>query len=779
MNATYKRLSFVFVCAGTLLLTLAPLFPSLGTVTPETAPNETSVWHIGTWQALLCGLFLSLVGSFFFNYTDLVRYTWPLRPVLQLLAKYSTTAHSIVEQGRSRPMLRADLVRYGSLYAISVASALLISITTSFSGVFVTPLAKAILSSLGFVCGVALGFIEDLVLPRPALSMLRTKRVQKLTLSQLPVRWDSPVSTVTNPELAYAVIIPCHNYGDFLRSALESVLSQTLPASEIIVVLDGCTDNSADVVAEFPAGVVRSITVNCHDPYLARRAGFYATSAPLVCCLDADDYINREYFAAGAGCFLDPEVGMATGWVQHRGDSDARWEPLPGDIERVNRVSSAGIFRRSAAIGTRAFERMEWAGVFEEDYLFWKALYRAGWKVAVFDGTHFHRRHARNRSITTPTEALWVKGLRETSKTPESAIRVGYVASVLPPAGGVETLLNQLQRHAFRIEWVGVAHAPENTTDLIHDDTYMGIPILKSHVFEDAVRELATRCDVLYVWQPNDIARLSRLQLNIPVWGCVHGQGPYGANAAKHLAAVPGAHCIAVSDAASVVCPNGAAVIYNGADLLALSEGPSRWQQRDIWEIREEEVAIGYVGRWSPEKRIELMLSAFAYLPHNVRPVVCIAGALPPLDERRAAEERAGKSIVWTTTNTPGAAYRALDAVIITSDSEGGPLVALEAWACGCPVITTPVGMIPEITRSFGDMAHLLPLHPSAKEIALAIVQILEEKLVTTERRERAKNVVWNNFTVWRTARLWERGLAGIVTRHQLEQSSAHHVVTA
>lgn len=761
MNPSMKRLFFIVICAGACLALLAPALSSLGLG----ASVESLVQPMALWQSLLWGLCISHVGSVFFNYTDFIRYTWPFCSALALSARYSTKAQEIVDRGRSRAIPYTTLRSSVVAYTVFVGALLAGVLVAEFVGTFSSDQLYGSTSALVFLVGLTIGMLADLLIPQPTLAKLRVKRAQVLPLAELPMRWAAPSSTTFNPDLSYAVIIPCHNYGAFLREAIESVLSQTLPPSEVIVVLDDCTDTSAEIATHFSDSVVRSIVVNCNDPYLARRAGFYATSAPLVCCLDADDHVNPSYFASGTRCFLDPDVGIATGSVQHFGLSEGRWDPLPGDIERLNCVSSAGIFRRAAAIGTRAFERMECAGVFEEDYLFWQSIARAGWRVAAFEGTHYHRRHDQNRSLITPTEALWVRKFREGMKDPRPVVRVGYVASVLPPAGGVETLLNQLQKHAFRIEWVGVAHAPEKAESPLIDGTYMGIPILKSRAFDDAVRELAALSDVLYAWQPNDLARLASLDIDVPIWGCVHGQGPYGARAAAYLETIPGAHLVAVSEAARVVCPSGAEVIYNGADLTTLCQGPSRWQQRDIWEIKEDEFAIGYLGRWSPEKRINLMLSAFPHLPSNIRPVVCVAGELPTAEERRVAEELAGRKIVWTTTSTPGAAYRALDAVVITSDSEGGPLVALEAWACGCPLITTPVGMIPETMLSYGDLAQLLPINPSAQDIALAVVSVLTEKHSTIDRRERAKSTVWSHFTVWRTARAWERGLFKLAER--------------
>jgi glycosyltransferase involved in cell wall biosynthesis len=93
-------------------------------------------------------------------------------------------------------------------------------------------------------------------------------------------------------ELPIAVVITTYNHAHFLSAALESVLAQSCPVSELLVVDDGSTDNPAAVVARYPQA--RIITQHNQGLSAARNTGMQQTSSPLLLFLDADDQLEPE-----------------------------------------------------------------------------------------------------------------------------------------------------------------------------------------------------------------------------------------------------------------------------------------------------------------------------------------------------------------------------------------------------------------------------------------------------------------------------------------------------
>jgi glycosyltransferase involved in cell wall biosynthesis len=109
--------------------------------------------------------------------------------------------------------------------------------------------------------------------------------------------------------IVYSVVIPAYNAAATIRQALESVLCQTIPPREIIVVDDGSTDETAAVVAGY-AGKVTLVSQDNRGPGAATTAGFGRVATPFIATLDADDLWLPRKIARQAARFED-DPGLA------------------------------------------------------------------------------------------------------------------------------------------------------------------------------------------------------------------------------------------------------------------------------------------------------------------------------------------------------------------------------------------------------------------------------------------------------------------------------------
>jgi glycosyltransferase involved in cell wall biosynthesis len=136
-----------------------------------------------------------------------------------------------------------------------------------------------------------------------------------------------------------------------------------------------------------------------------------------------------------------------------------------------------------------------------------------------------------------------------------------------------------------------------------------------------------------------------------------------------------------------------------------------------------DEFALGWVGRLSYEKGPDVMIDAMAEL-RDLPIKLTMIGDGP---ERRALEARAvarnvAERIHWTGV-VPNAArvFPGFDAWILSSRTEGTPIVLFEAMAAGVPIVATSVGGVPDV---IGDAEAMLVAPDQPAMLARAIRQV-------------------------------------------------------
>lgn len=94
-----------------------------------------------------------------------------------------------------------------------------------------------------------------------------------------------------------SVVIPLYNKRETIVKAVESVLHQSFQPVEIIIVDDGSTDGSVQVLCEQKSSLIKIITQTNQGVSAARNTGIAHATAPWVAFLDADDNWDKEFLS--------------------------------------------------------------------------------------------------------------------------------------------------------------------------------------------------------------------------------------------------------------------------------------------------------------------------------------------------------------------------------------------------------------------------------------------------------------------------------------------------
>lgn len=188
----------------------------------------------------------------------------------------------------------------------------------------------------------------------------------------LPSDAARPATARRRPKLIG--VIPAYNAGKVVTEAISSLLQQTVPLDEIIVVDDGSTDDTAAVAERTGVRVIRQAN---RGPAAARNVAIRATDADWIVLLDADDVAYPDRIAIQLEHLDDPEVAVVCTHALKAPGTEITHELL----WKENQIQTSTVcLRRSAWEAAGGFnESRSLIGV--EDYNLWLRLTRAGWKV--------------------------------------------------------------------------------------------------------------------------------------------------------------------------------------------------------------------------------------------------------------------------------------------------------------------------------------------------------------------------------------------------------------
>lgn len=359
-------------------------------------------------------------------------------------------------------------------------------------------------------------------------------------------------------------------------------------------------------------------------------------------------------------------------------------------------------------------------------------------------------------------------------------------------AGGAEQHLASLIRHSLAVKYVGVISLEGWEGYPTTLDGSMSCPVYKhkvnpgedhSNAIARAVRKRRKlNYDLVMYW---GFSAIDLSFLDVPV---VHVQHASGMETGNHhhkewlrQKAESNAHFHVAVSASAVYSFSERIrdkakihVIHNGADVERTREVYGREWQREHWGIPEDKKVMLYVGRFFEGKGCETALQSLAYLPEDYVLVLYGWGKMAD-DLRKMAKSFPGR-VYFPQPRIRGLGdiYAAADMVVLPSETEAFPLVMVEAWQAGVPLVCSQFNTLLECEARYNNDNHLayhIPCPPSPKDVAEKVLEVDPNSKIVLDALDIGLNELtaskmvgrWEKFFYWAVAQWQDSGIHGAV----------------
>jgi glycosyltransferase involved in cell wall biosynthesis len=202
-----------------------------------------------------------------------------------------------------------------------------------------------------------------------------------------------------------SVVISSYNYGRFLKDAVGSVLSQTYPHSEVLIVNDGSKDDTAEVAERLRAANPDKVVVINQENQgasAARNTGIQAARGEYIVSLDGDDMIKPEFLENTVGVLEEnPNIGIAYTAMELFGNIQDIANRIIVDEEYnfkrllfFNHIPSCNLFRKAAWEKVGGYKKLIGA----EDWELWISMGEAGFGGRLINKPlYLHRVHGTSK----------------------------------------------------------------------------------------------------------------------------------------------------------------------------------------------------------------------------------------------------------------------------------------------------------------------------------------------------------------------------------------------
>lgn len=216
------------------------------------------------------------------------------------------------------------------------------------------------------------------------------------------------MSSKENPLVS--IVIPCYNQKDYIKNTLDSVKKQIYQNWECIIVNDGSTDNSIEIIKECTKDDNRFKIINkCNEGVsVARNTAINVSKGEYILPLDGDDIITPSYISTAVSYFIcNPKVKLVYCRAAFIGDREGEWQLPPYNFESLkweNSIFCSALFRRSDFEKSSGYNPNMKQGL--EDWDFWLSFLNQKDEVyKIPEILFYYRKHGATRNCRAVNQA--------------------------------------------------------------------------------------------------------------------------------------------------------------------------------------------------------------------------------------------------------------------------------------------------------------------------------------------------------------------------------------
>jgi glycosyltransferase involved in cell wall biosynthesis len=191
-----------------------------------------------------------------------------------------------------------------------------------------------------------------------------------------------------------SVIMPCYNAREHIAHAIDSVLSQTYPYWELIIVDDGSTDGSHEIIESYAikhSDRIHSFHQKNSGSWHSRNFALRRSRGAYIACLDSDDYWRKDFFEKMLESLSANTAKIAyCGWQNFGTKAPSRKPYIPPDYEEDDPLKAFLVACpwpiHAALTPWIVFEEL---GLFSERYL--RSMDYDFWLRTLAVGMHYRR----------------------------------------------------------------------------------------------------------------------------------------------------------------------------------------------------------------------------------------------------------------------------------------------------------------------------------------------------------------------------------------------------